>query len=98
MRESRRWGLGAQGLPEIYRGNQMADNVKRPISNLRSFRFGSMAVFRGYVTLEQIQQALSIQIEDNVNGRPHRLLGTILREKGWMTTEQEQSILEDMLG
>jgi hypothetical protein len=76
----------------------MVENIRKPMPNLKSFRFGSMAVFRGYVTLEQIQQALSDQIEDNVNGRPHRLLGTILRERGWMSAEQEQSILEEMVG
>jgi hypothetical protein len=57
-----------------------------------------MAIFRGYVTLRQIQQALAEQVEDNVRGRPHRLLGKILREKGWITEEQEQSILKNMSG
>jgi hypothetical protein len=57
-----------------------------------------MAIFRGYVTLRQVQQALAEQVEDNVQGRPHRLLGKILREKGWITKEQEESILKDMSG
>jgi hypothetical protein len=57
-----------------------------------------MAIFRGYVTLRQIQQALSEQVEDNVQGRPHRLLGKILREKGWITKEQEEEILKEMGG
>jgi hypothetical protein len=57
-----------------------------------------MAIFRGYVTLRQVQQALAEQVEDNVQGRPHRLLGKLLREKGWITEEQEESILKDMSG
>ena len=61
-----------------------------------SYRFGSMAYLLGYVTLGQIQQALAEQVEDNVSDREHRLLGTILRGKGWITEEQEEAILAEM--
>ncbi len=60
------------------------------------FRFGSIAYQRGYLTKEQIQEALAEQVEDNISRKPHRLLGTIFREKGWLTEEQEKSILADM--
>jgi hypothetical protein len=60
------------------------------------FRFGSIAVYRKYLTLRQVQQALSEQVEDNIMGRPHRLLGTILRENNWITEEQAKSILAEM--
>ena len=76
----------------------MGKTARKHSSNLESFRFGSIAVFRKHVTLKQIQQALSEQVEDNVRGRPHRLLGIILREKGWITEEQERSILKEMFG
>jgi hypothetical protein len=59
-------------------------------------RFGSIAYHRRYVTREQIQQALAEQVEENLSGKPHRLLGTIFREKGWLTEEQEKSILDEM--
>lgn len=59
-------------------------------------RFGSIAVIRKYVTLEQVQRALAEQIEDNVHGRPHRRLGDILRENNWITEEQINSILSEM--
>jgi tRNA(Glu) U13 pseudouridine synthase TruD len=59
-------------------------------------RFGSIAYHREYVSKEQIQQAIAEQVEDNLSKRPHRLLGSILREKGWLTKEQEKSILEEM--
>lgn len=62
------------------------------------YRFGSIAYSRGHVTLEQIQQALAEQVEDNVTGRQHRYLSTILREKHWITAEQEESILAEMFG
>ena len=60
------------------------------------FRFGSIAYQRRYLTKEQIQEGLAEQVEDNVSGRPHRLLGRIFREKGWLTEEQEESILAEM--
>lgn len=60
------------------------------------FRFGSIAYQRSYVTKEQIQEALAEQVDDNLSGRPHRLLGRIFREKGWLTEEQERSITEEM--
>jgi hypothetical protein len=59
-------------------------------------RFGTIAFHRGHVTKKQIQQALAEQVEDNVSGRPHRLLGKILVEKGWITKKQEKSILDEM--
>ncbi|HBX44027.1 MAG TPA: hypothetical protein DEH27_09760 [Deltaproteobacteria bacterium] len=62
------------------------------------YRFGSIAYSRGHVTLEQIQQALAEQVEDNVTGRQHRYLSTILKEKHWITAEQEESILVEMFG
>jgi hypothetical protein len=60
------------------------------------FRFGSIAYQRKFVTKEQIQDALAEQVEDNLSGKPHRLLGRIFREKGWITEEQEKSILDEM--
>jgi hypothetical protein len=61
-----------------------------------TYRFGSIAVYRGYVTLEQVQRALAEQIEDDVMRRPHRRLGEILREHNWITEEQMKSILAEM--
>ncbi len=60
------------------------------------FRFGSIAYQRRYLTKKQIQEGLAEQVEDNLSGRPHRLLGRIFREKGWLTEEQENSILAAM--
>ncbi len=65
-------------------------------SEMDTHRFGSIAVYRKYVTLEQVQRALADQIEDNVHGRPHRRLGDILRENNWITEEQVHSILSEM--
>jgi len=63
---------------------------------ISTYRFGSIAVFRKYVTLEQVQRALAEQVEDDVMRKPHRLLGDILLENNLITEEQLKSILDEM--
>jgi hypothetical protein len=63
---------------------------------IRTFYFGSIAVYRNYVTLGQVQRALAEQMEDAVMRKPHRLLGKILLEKNWITEDQMKSILDEM--
>jgi hypothetical protein len=63
-----------------------------------TFRFGSIAVDRQYVTLEQVQNAIDEQFENYITGSPHRLLGEILMENYLLTEEQVKSILEEMGG
>jgi len=60
------------------------------------YRFGSVAFLLRYVTLEQLQLGLAEQIGDNVSGRKHRCLGTILREKNWINEEQIKAIVAEM--
>lgn len=74
----------------------MKDPTGKSEPRIEGARFGSIDCYRGYATLHQIQQALAEQVEDNVYGRKHRLLGTILREKNWITEEQEKAILAEM--
>lgn len=74
----------------------MGTNNKSSRPDLEIYRFGSIAAYRKYVTLDQVQQALAEQIEDNVHDRKHRRLGDILRENNWITEEQVRSILKEM--
>ena len=59
-------------------------------------RFGQIAVERGYVTADQLKEALAEQVDDDVSGRPHRLLGTIFLEKDWMTAQQVELTMNEM--
>ena len=61
-----------------------------------TYRFGRTAVYRKYVTLEQVQRALAEQMEDDVMRKTHRLLGDILLKNNWITEEQMKSILDEM--
>ena len=62
-------------------------------------RFVHIAVEKKFVTPEQVKQALQEQIEDNLTQKPHRQLGRILLENGWMTAQQVEVVLiETALG
>jgi len=61
-----------------------------------SFRFGKVAVESGYLTPAQLHQALGEQIEDDLEDRPHRVLGAICFDHGWMTPAQIEEVLNTM--
>jgi len=60
-------------------------------------RFGMLAVEMGFVTVGQVREAMGEQVDDDFAGRPHRPLGTILVEKGWMTRQEVDLVLEKLL-
>ncbi|TNF56367.1 hypothetical protein EP227_00840 [bacterium] len=62
-----------------------------------NFQFGYIAIELGYITTDQLKEALAEQENDDIDNKPHRLLGTVLIEKGWMTTEQVTLVLEESL-
>jgi hypothetical protein len=74
----------------------MEKDSEMPSPGIRTFYFGSIAVYRNYVTLGQVQRALAEQMEAAVMRKPHRLLGNILPEKNWITEELMKSILDEM--
>ncbi len=56
-------------------------------------RFGQIAVEMELITVEQLVEALGEQAREDVEGRPHRLLGTIFFEQGLMTPGQMDRVL-----
>jgi hypothetical protein len=60
-------------------------------------RFGSIAVKKGFITSEQLIEVLSIQATENVENNTHRIVGTILREKKYLTIEQIDEVLKEMM-
>ena len=60
-------------------------------------RFGSIAVKKGFITSEQLIEVLSIQATENVENNKHRIIGTILREKEYLSIEQIDEILKVMM-
>ena len=59
-------------------------------------RFGSVAIDKGFITLENLIEAMKIQILENLQGLDHRLIGQILWEEGYIKTEQINEVLKAM--
>ena len=59
-------------------------------------RFGAIAVQKGFVSVEQVKKAMADQIEDDMNGREHRLLGTILYDNGAISESQIEMVLVEL--
>jgi len=55
-----------------------------------------ISINKGFVTADQLKAALIEQADDNVSERPHRLIGRIFFEKGWMTDEQIDTVLNEL--
>ena len=56
-------------------------------------RFGVTAVDNEIITLEQLFEALKIQVIEELESSKHRLLGEILREKEYITAGQVDEVL-----
>jgi hypothetical protein len=59
-------------------------------------RFASIAVERGFITAEQAKAALAQQMDEDLANRPHRVLGAILMDKGWITPERIDVVLNEL--
>jgi hypothetical protein len=74
----------------------MTKNDFKLVHSTGSYRFGVIALAKGYVTIEHVQRGLAEQVDDDMMGRPHRLLGDILRDNGWITEGQMKGVLVEM--
>ena len=74
----------------------MANEIDRELSEKYCPRFGQIAVEKGYVTVEQVKEALSEQIDDDLATRPHRLIGRIFLDNGRMTLQQIDEVLNEL--
>lgn len=59
-------------------------------------RFGVTAVEKGFITSEQLFEAMKVQISEDLEPSGHHLLGEILLDQGHITTEQIDEVLESM--
>jgi hypothetical protein len=63
---------------------------------IRDKRFGVLAVEKGFVTKDQLFEAFKIQIEEDLEGEKHSLIGLILIRLGYLTPAQAEEILAVM--
>lgn len=73
----------------------MEPPAEKEISSL-CHRFGTIAVNKGFVTEDQLKAAMMEQLEDNLSGRDHRIIGAILYKKGWITWDQADVVLKEL--
>jgi hypothetical protein len=74
----------------------MKSKFEKKISKLCR-RFGTIAVKKGFVSEAQIKEAFMEQLDDDLTGKEHRLIGTILFEKDLMTWAQIDFVLKKLL-
>jgi hypothetical protein len=74
----------------------MKEDLDKELSNKYCQRFGMIAVDKGFVTSDQLKNALVMQIEDNLSSKLHRVIGRIFFEEGWMTHKQIETILNKL--
>ena len=59
-------------------------------------RFGVIAVEKGYITADQLIEALAIQVAEDISTGDHDLIGKILLEQGILTVERIGEVLGTM--
>lgn len=56
-------------------------------------RFGSIAVQKGFITVDQLIEALEIQIKEELKTEEHRPIGSILYFEGQLSLPQIEEVL-----
>jgi nitrogen fixation protein len=69
--------------------------TEKEISNLCR-RFGTIAVKNNFISKSQLKEAIIEQLEEDLSGKDHRLIGAILLEKGWISWDQVDLVLKEL--
>jgi hypothetical protein len=59
-------------------------------------RFGIAAIDKGFITAEQLIEALKTQVIGAIEKKEHKLIGTILLEMGLVTREQIDEVVIEL--
>jgi len=70
--------------------------MKKMDKKITEKNFGEVALKKGYVTKEQLYEALKIQVDEDLSKAGHRPIGRILLNKGFITLQQVGDILKSM--
>ncbi len=74
----------------------MENDVNKKLAEQYFPRFGKIAIDMGFVTAQQLKEAITEQVEDDIADKPHRPIGKILFENGWITKEQIAIVLNEL--
>ncbi|MDO8282708.1 MAG: hypothetical protein Q7U10_08850 [Thermodesulfovibrionia bacterium] len=67
--------------------------AENKLSEESCIRFGSIAIAKRYITIDQLLKALNEQVINDVINKQHKLIGEILLKNGWMTEKQIELVL-----
>ncbi len=89
------------GIFIAYKNNVKEVNVRnnyRDDYRMYALHFGEVALMNEFITTSQMEEAFSEQVTTYPSTflRPHKLIGEILLEKGWMTFEQVLTVLKGL--
>ena len=59
-------------------------------------RFGTIAVEKEFITVDQLMDALEVQVREDLAGKKHRLIGRILYDMGFLTLPEIEQITSTM--
>jgi hypothetical protein len=59
-------------------------------------RFGTIAVDKGFITAEDLQRGIQIQVQEDLEGKKHRVIGGILFDLGLITHEKIDEVLKGL--
>ena len=57
-------------------------------------RFGVLAIEKGFITPDELFEALRVQVQDEIEKGTHRLIGEILLDRNSMTAAQIDEVLK----
>ena len=60
-------------------------------------RFGIIAREMGFINAEQLVEALKIQVMEEADNKKHRQIGSILLEKGFVTSKQIEEVVLNIM-
>jgi predicted RNA-binding Zn-ribbon protein involved in translation (DUF1610 family) len=67
-----------------------------PYKNARK-RFGYFSIKKGFITEEQLIEAMKIQISNEQKGDESAPIGEIMKEMGFITDEQIDEVIHDIM-
>lgn len=59
-------------------------------------QFGIIAIEKGFISSEELIEALKIQVKEDIEYSTHRLIGEILLDKNFLTAQQIQEVLNTL--
>lgn len=74
----------------------MTEDIRKQLSQKYCPRFGQLSVQFGFITEEQLIEALARQVREELNGNGHRLLGEILFETEVMSAKAIDVVMTEL--